>query len=237
MIINFIKRNLNFRKVGRYLVKNSTGIFPSFVYKSNNVVNERLFNITILAIQKAQKINLSDFQTKFSNEFPVNDWPGEHYRLLAAIVDVIKPKLVIEIGTYTGQSALIMKKFLPSDGRIITYDVIPWNDFSDTGLQKFDFDDQFEQRIKDLTIKEDRQSEINIFKQADLIFVDAAKDGKMEKIFCNFFDGVQFEKSPIVIFDDIKMLNMIKIWNNIEHPKIDLTSFGHWSGTGVVEWI
>jgi hypothetical protein len=33
------------------------------------------------------------------------------------------------------------------------------------------------------------------------------------------------------------MMNMIGIWRGIRHPKLDLTSFGHWSGTGLVEWI
>src|SRR5271154_191680 len=36
-------------------------------------------------------------------------WPGEHYKLLAALVGVLTPKIVIEIGTATGMSALTMK--------------------------------------------------------------------------------------------------------------------------------
>jgi hypothetical protein len=29
---------------------------------------------------------------------------------------------------------------------------------------------------------------------------------------------------------------MLDIWYNLDKPKLDLTSFGHWSGTGLVEW-
>ncbi|MGH7312141.1 MAG: hypothetical protein ACREJV_03130 [Candidatus Rokuibacteriota bacterium] len=30
--------------------------------------------------------------------------------------------------------------------------------------------------------------------------------------------------------------NMLAIWREIRMPKLDVTSFGHWSGTGLVEW-
>jgi hypothetical protein len=31
-------------------------------------------------------------------------------------------------------------------------------------------------------------------------------------------------------------LNMIELWRNVQKPKLDLTSFGHWSGTGLIDW-
>ena len=41
-------------------------------------------------------------------------------RLLQTLVHVVRPKLVVEVGTYSGYSALSMAAALPSDGRIIT---------------------------------------------------------------------------------------------------------------------
>lgn len=41
---------------------------------------------------------------------------------------------------------------------------------------------------------------------------------------------------PILVFDDIRAWNMLAIWREIRMPKLDLTSFGHWSGTGLVDW-
>jgi hypothetical protein len=41
---------------------------------------------------------------------------------------------------------------------------------------------------------------------------------------------------PIVIFDDIRLMSMVYIRRSIDKPKLDITSFGHWSGTGLVEW-
>jgi len=29
---------------------------------------------------------------------------------------------------------------------------------------------------------------------------------------------------------------MLKIWRDIQEPKMDMTSFGNWTGTGFVEW-
>lgn len=44
-------------------------------------------------------------------------------RLLAMLVAMIQPRLVLEIGTYTGYSALAMAEALPEGGRIITCEV------------------------------------------------------------------------------------------------------------------
>lgn len=38
------------------------------------------------------------------------------------------------------------------------------------------------------------------------------------------------------LFDDIRVWNMLAIWRGIRRPKLDLTSFGHWSGTGLVDY-
>jgi hypothetical protein len=43
------------------------------------------------------------------------------------------------------------------------------------------------------------------------------------------------KNNKILIIDDIKFINMIDLWINIESPKIDISSFGHWSGTGIVD--
>jgi hypothetical protein len=38
------------------------------------------------------------------------------------------------------------------------------------------------------------------------------------------------------MFDDIRLMNLLSIWRGIQRPKMDITSFGHWSGTGLVDW-
>ena len=44
-------------------------------------------------------------------------------RLLAALVAMLRPRSVLEIGTFTGYSALSMAEALPPDGRIVTCDI------------------------------------------------------------------------------------------------------------------
>ena len=75
-----------------------------------------------------------------------------------------------------------------------------------------------------------------MLEQADIIFMDALKDGKQEYLFLENFSKLQFKKKCLFIFDDIRLWNMLDIWYNLNKPKLDMTSFGHWSGTGLVEW-
>ena len=71
---------------------------------------------------------------------------------------------------------------------------------------------------------------------ADLIFCDAPKDGKFEYKFLNYLSQYPFnERSRYLVLDDIRFLNMAPLWRQIDSPKLDLTSFGHWSGTGIVD--
>jgi predicted O-methyltransferase YrrM len=44
-------------------------------------------------------------------------------RLLTALVAMLRPRSVLEIGTFTGYSALSMAEALPADGRIVTCDI------------------------------------------------------------------------------------------------------------------
>jgi hypothetical protein len=39
------------------------------------------------------------------------------------------------------------------------------------------------------------------------------------------------------MFDDTRLWSMLRFWRQLPYPKMDLTSFGHWSGTGLVELV
>lgn len=166
----------------------------------------------------------------------IDIYPGEHYKLLAAIVKSLQPAVVVEIGTHLGYSALCMKKFLPAGGTIHTFDVIPWNQFEDTILTKNDFDSRLIQHTDDLTKWDAVTKHKAVLENAGIIFLDALKDGKQEYLFLENFARLHFRKKCLFIFDDIRLWNMLDIWYNLDKPKLDLTSFGHWSGTGLVEW-
>ena len=154
------------------------------------------------------------------------------------MIQVLQPKLVIEIGTAKGLSALTMKKFLPDDGKIVTFDIINWNNYpGGTSLNNNDFDDgRLIQFTDDLSHSTSFSKHIELLKEADFIFMDAAKDGSQEQRFIDNLKTIKFNNPPIVLFDDIRLWNMLKIWREITMPKLDITSFGHWSGTGIVDW-
>ena len=200
--------------------------------------SERLINLAIESVKCAQHTNLDDIAERSKPENFLDVWPGEHYKLLAGIVQVMKPKLVIEIGTAKGLSSLSMKKFLSEDAKIITFDIIPWEKYPGGNyLRGEDFTDgQLIQYPDDLSDRKEFQKHADMLKHANLIFADAAKDGTQEQLFINNFKTIKFNNPPIIIFDDIRLWNMLKIWREISMPKLDITSFGHWSGTGLVEW-
>jgi hypothetical protein len=230
-----------------FLRNNVAGSFQSYALSLHDEPykpNRKLLRLVLETVSQAINLSVRENILLFPNEGDIPEdvklysdiYPGEHYRFLTALIKVMQPKLVIEIGTYRGISALAMKQFLPKQSKIVTYDVIPWDQISGRALKAEHFDQQLEQRIYDLTINEISEHELRLIELADIIFVDAAKDGEMERKFCSLFERVKFIKPPIIVFDDIKMLKMLEIWRTIRHPKLDITSFGHWSGTGIVDW-
>jgi predicted O-methyltransferase YrrM len=164
-------------------------------------------------------------------------WPGQHYRLLNALVALLQPRLVIEIGTATGMSALAMKLALPEDGRIVTFDVAPWQQYQGALLTAEDFaDGRLEQRTDDLSTEAGWRKNADLLRGAEFILVDARHDGAQERGFLRGFDEIGLAAQPIVMFDDIRLWGMLSFWSEISRPKLDLTSFGHWSGTGLVDY-
>ncbi len=211
-------------------------IVPAETWKAQP--SDRLIDIALSAIPVARKINHQDIADRMI-EFPhwPTIWPGEHYKLLSALVQVLQPAIVVEIGTATGYSALAIKKFLREDAKIFSFDIVPWEKFPKCILTQSDFEDgRLTQVIADLTDLDVFRSHANLLRQASLIFIDAAKDGTQEQMFLDNFSTLDFTSKPIFVFDDIRLMNMIRIWHDIERPKLDLTSFGHWAGTGLVEW-
>lgn len=164
-------------------------------------------------------------------------WPGEHYRLLPALAAEIGPQQVIEIGTHTGLGTLALRTGLPAGGRITTFDIMPWTSFSATLLRHEDFADGcIRQVVADLGNRDVCRQHRELLASADLIFVDAAKDGTLEKRLWANFEGIGLKPGALIVFDDIRLWNMLDFWRSLDRPKLDLTSFGHFTGTGLVLW-
>jgi predicted O-methyltransferase YrrM len=194
--------------------------------------SERLLNIALSALQRAATLRLDELDRRGPVEAPPSRWPGEHYRLLAALVEVMQPRCVVEIGTASGMSALALKHALPQGGQVATFDLIPWQEYPGACLTERDFaDGRLVQHVDDLSDPAGMQRHLELLRQAELIFLDAAKDGAMEPRFFANLRRVPFAKPPLLVLDDIRVWTMLKVWRDLPHPKLDVTSFGHWTGT------
>ena len=198
----------------------------------------RLIDVSLRSITLASKISLETVSQRMkAPPFYPNLYPGEHYRLLAALVKILEPRNVVEIGTGTGLSSLSMLTTLRRDGRITTFDILPWQEDTGSFLTEKDFEDRrLEQIIADLSEPPQFERHFARIHTADLIFMDGPKNITFEKTFLQHIQDTLVDSSPLLVLDDIRIWNMLKIWRDISRPKLDLTSFGHWTGTGIVDW-
>jgi predicted O-methyltransferase YrrM len=198
----------------------------------------RLMEIALEVSSLAMDAALPIYEGRASKEPHWFDtWPGEHYRLLAALMRSLNPKTVIEIRTFTGMGTLALAQELQPSGTLTTFDLLAWDSFADTWLAPSDFAAGRERQVlHDISAPGGIASHRALFESADLIFVDGPKDGITEANILANLATLNLSREVVVVFDDIRVVNMIDIWRRNGRPKMDLTSFGHWSGTGLVDW-
>jgi len=66
-----------------------------------------------------------------------------------------------------------------------------------------------------------------------LIFVDGPKDGRFEPAFLELLVRTGRKTRALLVLDDIRLWNMLRVWAELPLTKLDMTSFGQWSGTGI----
>jgi len=211
----------------------------------NTNCGDRLLELGCLIINRVQHTTVSSFRQRGAPEW-ASRWPGEHYRLLAALVKEIRPRVVVEIGTFSGLGSLSLLEALPDDGHLTTFDIVQWDrirevqcgpEREETYLKKEDFESgRLTQIVADLGDSQRAKEYGSVLRQAELIFIDGPKDGIFERKLLENFIAIGLQSGTILVFDDIRVLNMVEIWSRITHPKLDFTGFGHFTGTGLVEW-
>lgn len=117
-------------------------------------------------------------------------------RALSMLSHMIKPKHILEIGTYTGYSALCLAEGLADNGQIDTIDL---NEELKPIIDKY-----WSKSDKNLQLNFHIGNAIEIIPQLDksydLVFIDADKEN-----YCNYYDLV-FDKLPIgayIIADNV----------------------------------
>lgn len=92
--------------------------------------------------------------------------------LLGFLIRFGKVKKILELGTYTGYSALVMAEFLPDDGEVVTVDINPHT----TKIAKEYWDQSpHGKKIKQI-LKPGLDALNEISESFDLIFIDADKN-------------------------------------------------------------
>ena len=126
-------------------------------------------------------------------------------RVLSMFSKMIKPKYILEIGTYTGYSALCMAEGLQSDGKLVTIDRNEeLKPIIDKYLKQSDYKNNIEVQYGNaIDLIPDLPNEI------DLVFIDADKPN-----YCNYFD---------LVIDKVKMGGYILadnvLWSgNVTNP-------------------
>jgi caffeoyl-CoA O-methyltransferase len=117
-------------------------------------------------------------------------------RLLSTFSKMIQPKVILEIGTYMGYSALCLAEGLAKNGKLITIDPQPeTHEISTTFFKKSEFANQIDARFGLAT---DIIPTLN--ETFDLVFIDADKPN-----YANYFDLVfpKLRIGGIIIADNV----------------------------------
>ena len=185
------------------------------------------------AVQTAAKCRI-DCDNPFANAFP-----GDHYRILAGLIFNLDrsngPLTLVDIGTHYGTSARVMLDFSPDEDKVVTFDITPWQKYETTYLTEKDFEGRLTQHLEDLKDTAVFSKYKKLLANADFIMCDGPKDGIFGRTVYSLLSTLNYPVKPRWLFlDDIRFHSEMASWRAIDSPKVDLTSFGHFSGTGLV---
>ncbi|OPC83634.1 SAM-dependent methyltransferase [Embleya scabrispora] len=101
--------------------------------------------------------------------------PAEQGALLTLLSGVVRPRVAVEVGTFTGYSALCIAKGLAADGRLLCCDVSEeWTDIARETWREAGVADRIDLRIAPALETLDA---LPSHPHIDLAFIDANKDG------------------------------------------------------------
>ena len=231
-------RNL-YRYTARKVLKKSKirHYEPSLIYSKEDAnPSHFLINMMADAIKLAANTELICGKRGLPDSQFLNVFPGEHYRLLNALIKVSGSKNIVEIGTATGMGTLALQEGI-DDIKVVTYDIIDWDKLPiPSHFDESDFKGgRISQVVGDLSDDTVFEQNIAVLNSADVIFMDAPKDDLFEYKMAEKFSMLRKKTFKLLIVDDIQFVNMIDFWRSISSPKLDVSSFGHWSGTGIVD--
>lgn len=150
----------------------------------------------------------------------------DHYRLLRKISQSFKGITISDVGTNRGLSALSLSGV---GNTVKSFDVIDLVDPRLKGISdQIGCEFVLRNLLEDETLK-------NYVINSDFIFLDTDHDGIFENQFYTFLVDGGF--SGTLLLDDIYLNEPMRdFWSSITQDKKDITRFGHFSGTGIVNF-
>ena len=155
------------------------------------------------------------------------DKPNLYYQWLAALMRVVKPKQVVELGAAAGISTAIMAAELLPDAKLYSLDIDPtiawkWMTTDFPNVEKI-IGDSLDLSVypKDMDLKE-----------TDVWFFDTLHTREQLEKEINLYKDY-WKENAIVVFDDIHYNEEITdLWNSLPYDKVDNTIPNHYSGFG-----
>lgn len=128
-------------------------------------------------------------------------------RFLSFIAKLQQPKLIVEIGTYTGYSALCLAEGLAENGKLISIDV---NEETSAFAKSFIEKTEYKNKIE-LVLADAKEYIPNIKEQIDFVFIDADK-----KNYLNYYHLVidKLNSGGLIIADNVLWSGKITMSEN-----------------------
>ena len=193
------------------------------------------WSLVCKAVFFAAKTRL-DIDNPYANAFP-----GDHYRLLSGLLSALDDSStlcsIVDVGTHFGTGTRVMLDHAP-EARVTTFDIVAWDEWPTTYLTESDFvsnGGRLMQYLENLQSEDTFNKHKQLLNDADFIMCDGPKDGVFERSFLTKLSSISFtHKRRFLFLDDIRFRSEMALWRQIQSPKVDLTSFGHFSGSGLV---
>lgn len=122
-------------------------------------------------------------------------------QLLALLIRLMQATRVIEVGTFTGYSAMAMAEALPTTGSLITCDTnLEWTDVAKKHWEAAGLSDRIDLRLGDANLTLAELARTLTPESIDLVFIDANKAG-----YLGYYQAIfpLLRRGGICVFDDV----------------------------------
>ena len=155
---------------------------------------------------------------------------SQYYQWLTALMVVLRPKQVVELGGAMGASALCMLAGLPTESKLYSI-TLPEN-----GLEFNFIKDEYPSLVR--VVGNDRDFELGVWpkdlkwRETQVLFIDSEHTPEQLRFELDTYIPL-VGPDTLVVVDDIKLNDgLFQIWKSIAHPKLDVSDLHH-SGFGI----